>query len=178
MNSKATKKEEMQYYLCVKNAYLYKKYLDRCSAFYYTRECKCLHSRVYFNAQQYNYLGGFMSQVIHISFSDVEYSEIENIANGIGISVMQYAKGRILSEGEFQKRYNELLNAVGDMRSGTHFNIKAVFGLQWAAIPRGTRLALGKEFYKQVASMGVPHVSATCKDSSHTQWYQKVEAEK
>ena len=88
---------------------------------------------------------------------------------------MQYAKGKILSEIEFQQHYSELINAVGTMRDDTKFNIKAVFGLQWASISKGTRLALGREFYKQVCNNNIPFVIATCKDSAHTQWYQKLE---
>lgn len=116
-----------------------------------------------------------MSKVIQISFSDSEYSEIENAANKAGISVMLYAKGKILSDGEFQKHYNELLNAVGAMRNETKFNIKAVFGLQWASIPKGTRLALGREFFKQVTAGTIPFITPTVKDAANTQWYIKEE---
>lgn len=114
-----------------------------------------------------------MSKVLQISFSDSEYSEIEDAANKAGISVMLYAKGKVLSDGEFQKRFNELINAVGTMRNGTKFNIKAVFGLQWASISKGTRLGLGREFNKQVKAGTIPFVSETSKDAAHTQWYIK-----
>jgi len=116
-----------------------------------------------------------MSKVLQISFSDDEYSKIEEEANDVGISIMQYAKGKILAGGEFQKRYNELLNAVIAMRDETKFNIKAVFGLQWASMPKGVRLALGREFYKQVTAGSVSFVEPTSKDAANTQWYIKKE---
>ena len=116
-----------------------------------------------------------MSKVIQISLSDSEYSELEEAANKARISIMQYAKGKMLADGEFQKRYEELLDAVGTMRDETKFNIKAVFGLQWASITKGTRLALGREFYKQVSADAIPFISATVKDAAHTQWYIKKE---
>ena len=116
-----------------------------------------------------------MSKVIQISLSDSEYSKIEDAAIKAGISIMQYAKGKVLAGGEFQKRYKELVDTVGTMRDETKFNIKAVFGLQWASISKGTRLALGREFYKQVSANAIPFVSATVKDAAHTQWYIKKE---
>jgi len=116
-----------------------------------------------------------MSKVIQISLSDNEYSEIEEAANNAGISIMQYAKGKILAGGEFQKRYNELLSAVSTMDDETKFNIKAVFGVQWVSIPKGVRLGLGREFYKQVTAGTVSFVKPTAKDATNTQWYIKKE---
>ncbi|MCL1799471.1 MAG: single-stranded DNA-binding protein [Eggerthellaceae bacterium] len=116
-----------------------------------------------------------MSRVVQISFSDTEYSEIEAAANDAGISIAQYAKDRILADGEFLNRYKELLDAVSTMRDETKFNIKAVFGLQWASIPKGLRLGLGREFYKQVAAGTVANVKPTVKDAANTQWYIKKE---
>jgi len=116
-----------------------------------------------------------MSKVIQISLSDAEYVEIQEAANKARMSVMLYSKGKLLSDGELLKRYNELLNAVGAMRNGTRFNIKAVFGTQWASIPKGTRIALGREFFKQASSVAnqIPFVTPTVKDAANTQWYIK-----
>ena len=115
-----------------------------------------------------------MSKILQISFTDSEYSGIVELANRSRLSIRQFVKGKVLCGGEFQTRYAELLDAVAAMRDGTKFNLKAIFGLNWITISKGTRLAMGKEFYKMVRGGGIPGVVSTHKDGARTQWYQKT----
>jgi hypothetical protein len=118
-----------------------------------------------------------MTKVLQICITDSEFFEIQRLANIEKISILNFVKGKIFSESEFKIRYGELLDAVAAMRDGTKFNLKAIFGLQWAAISKGTRLSMGREFYKRVRAGGIPGVTPTFKDNAQTQWYQKQEAQ-
>lgn len=113
------------------------------------------------------------SKVVQISFSEKEYEYLSNKATVEGLTIPLFIKSIVLSGTEFSKRFNELKKRVQDVPSNNKFSIKSTFGSEWFNVSNGTRLALGRAFYKQVANGTIPGVTLLDKDSANTQWYQK-----
>ena len=113
------------------------------------------------------------SKVVQISLSENEYDYVSEKAANEGLTIPLFIKSVVLSYTEFSKRFNELKRRVQDVPANNKFSIKSVFGSEWFNISTGTRLALGRAFYKQVGNGSVSNVTILDKDSANTQWYQK-----
>ena len=113
------------------------------------------------------------SKVVQISLSENEYNYVNEKAANEGLTVPLFIKSVILSDTEFGKRFDELKRRVRDVPVNNKFSIKSVFGSEWFNISTGTRLALGRAFYKQVGSSFISNVTILDKDSANTQWYRK-----
>jgi hypothetical protein len=117
-----------------------------------------------------------MSKVVQMTFTDEQYAELKKRA---GDQIIQhYLLGREFPKNDFEKWFPELLLRVGEIRNGTKFNIKAVFGTEWINIPKGIKLSLGRVFYQQVNASKVLNVHASERDKAKTQWYIKKEETK
>lgn len=117
-----------------------------------------------------------MSKVIQIRFSESELEFLTNKAEEKGLTVPIYIKGVVLSETEFNTKFDELKRRVKNIPAGTSFSIKAVFGIEWAGISKGVRLALGKAFFSYIDAGNEDRIEIIPeKDSANTQWYKVKE---
>lgn len=114
-----------------------------------------------------------MTRVLQVTLTEEEYADLEQKAIAEGCTINQYVKNVIFPNNDFKKWFPELLRRINAMPRGTKFNIRAVMGTDWAVIPKGIRLALGRVFYQNVAANKVEDVRATEPDSAKTQWYIK-----
>lgn len=112
------------------------------------------------------------NKVVQISFSENEYAHLEAKAEEEGATVSLYIKNKVLENTEFKKWFNELLDRVLRIKSGTRFNIKMVLATDWVNIERGIRLAIGRAFYNYVVSGKIISVKPIEKDSANIQWYE------
>lgn len=112
-------------------------------------------------------------KVVQISLSENEYEYVSEKAANEGLTIPLFIKNVVFSDTEFSKRFNELKRRVQDIPAKNKFSIKSVFGSEWFNISTGTRLTLGRAFYKQVGDGFISNVTVLDKDSANTQWYQK-----
>ena len=109
---------------------------------------------------------------VQILFTEKEYAQLQEEADKRGVTVPLYIKGEVLKDDVFGKCYQKLLHKVNVLPSGTKFNIKALFGVEWT-MDRGIKLNLGKTFYGKVDNGIVGNVLCIGKDSSNVMWYEK-----
>lgn len=110
---------------------------------------------------------------VQILFTDDEYTSLEEEAVKHGLTVPLYIKGQVLKDNEFSQSYRQLIKKVSGLPSGTQFNIRSLFGVDWT-MSRGTKLTLGKTYYNRVQDGTITNVEPMGKDSSNVMWYQKL----
>lgn len=109
---------------------------------------------------------------VQILFTKTEFEQLKVEADKLGLTVPLYIKGEVLKDDIFGKHYQELIEKVNALPSGTKFNIKALFGVEWT-MEKGIKLNLGKTFFGRVDSGIVDNVRCIGKDSSNVMWYEK-----
>ena len=109
---------------------------------------------------------------VQILFTKEEYTQLQNEADKYGLTVPLYIRGEVLKNDVFGKYYQDLIEKVNELPSGTKFNIKALFGVEWT-MGKGIKLNLGKTFYGRVHNGIVNSVICIGKDSSNVMWYEK-----
>lgn len=110
-------------------------------------------------------------KVVQITFTEAEINQITPKADELGLDLPMYIKQTVLGDSEFQKRLKELIEKTSNIPSGTRYNIKMVFGIEWLNIDKSVRLALGRSFNSQVKSGKISNAIEDKKDSANTQWY-------
>ncbi|MBP1920312.1 DUF1413 domain-containing protein [Youngiibacter multivorans] len=111
------------------------------------------------------------SKVIQVTFTEYEFQHLTKKADEEGLTLSLYIKSKVLDDTEFKNRFADLLKRVNGIPDGTKFNVKAVFGIEWAGIDKGVRLALGKAFYNYVVSGKLPKIEEIQGKIGSTQWY-------
>jgi len=97
-------------------------------------------------------------KTISIGFTNKEYSKISELAKTEGISISQYIKSKVIPN-EFNEKYKELIQKVSNLKSNTVFTIKELWKKDdWEMISRGTKLSLGKHFYKNVYTKNIDNI--------------------
>lgn len=109
---------------------------------------------------------------VQILFTKTEFEQLKVEADKLGLTVPLYIKGEVLKDNIFGKHYQELIEKVNALPSGTKFNIKALFGVEWT-MGKGIKLNLGKTFFGRVDSGIIDNVRCIGKDSSNVMWYEK-----
>lgn len=109
---------------------------------------------------------------VQILFTKEDFEQLQKEADKVGLTVPLYIKGKVLKKEDFFNYYHELLRKVNALHSGTKFNIKALFGVEWT-MRKGIKLNLGKTFFGQVNRGIVKNVRCLGKDSSNVMWYEK-----
>lgn len=109
---------------------------------------------------------------VQISFTREEYDQLQKEANQYGLTVPLFIKGEVLKDDVLGKYYQNLIERVNALPSGTKFNIKALFGVEWT-MEKGVKLNLGKIFFSRVDNGVVDNVISMGKDSSNIMWYEK-----
>jgi hypothetical protein len=112
---------------------------------------------------------------IQILFSEEEMKELEVKAAKDDLSVVSYIRSRVLDSDDYGSSYKKLKEKVEALPSGTRFNIKSLFGVEWT-MSRGVKLNLGKTYYNRVSDPrgGITNVRVVGKDSSNVMWYEKI----
>lgn len=110
---------------------------------------------------------------IQILVTEEEYRTLEEKASAYGLTVPLYIKGEVLQDNDFGTCYRKLIEKVDALPSGTRFNIKSLFGVEWT-MSRGVKLNLGKTFFSRVESGVITTAKIHGKDSSNVMWYEKV----
>ncbi len=111
-----------------------------------------------------------MKNNIQILFTDSEIKELEAKAGDLNLS--SYIRSVVLDSDEHGEAYTKLKEKVDNLPSGTKFNIKSLFGVEWT-MSKGVKLNLGKTFFRNVGKGEIDNVVAVEKDSSNVQWYIK-----
>jgi len=97
-------------------------------------------------------------KTITIGFTDLEYDQIQKKAQSLGFSITQYIKSRVIP-GEFNEKYEELLQKVKHYHSKKDFSVKSLWEQnEWENISRGVKLSLGKHFYRNVIAEKIDNV--------------------
>ena len=109
---------------------------------------------------------------VQILFTKNEYEQLKIEADKLGLTVPLYVRGEVLKNDSFGKYYKELIEKVDALSSGTKFNIKALFGVEWT-MNKGIKLNLGKTFFAAVDGGAINNVNSIGKDSSNVMWYEK-----
>lgn len=86
---------------------------------------------------------------VQILFTKAEFKQLQAEADKLGLTVPLYIKGEVLKDDDvFGKYYQKLIEKVNALPSGTKFNIKALFGVEWT-MGKGIKLNLGKPFMEE-----------------------------
>jgi hypothetical protein len=97
-------------------------------------------------------------RTISISFSNEQFSKIQESAQKEGVSISQYIKSQVFPN-ETSLKYKELLKKVENLKSGEEFTIKNLWEPhEWLDIPKGIKLSIGKYFYKNVEAKKINKV--------------------
>lgn len=110
---------------------------------------------------------------IQLLFNEKEYETLKKQADSQGVTVPLYIKSVVLQDNDFSISYRKLIDKADNLPSGTRFNIKALFGVDWT-MSRGVKLNLGKTYYSRVSQGIITNVKAIGRDSSNIMWYEKL----
>ena len=109
---------------------------------------------------------------VQLLFTEEEYEELQKEADKVGLTVPLFIRGKVIREDDFGVAYRKLIKKVEDLPSGTHFNIKLLFGVEWT-MSKGVKLNLGKTYFNRVSQGVITNVVPEGKDSSNVMWYVK-----
>ncbi|MGN1002423.1 MAG: single-stranded DNA-binding protein [Oscillospiraceae bacterium] len=110
---------------------------------------------------------------VQILFTAEEYAKLKAEADKLGLTVSLYIRGEMLREDGFTEAYQKLIKKVEALPTGTRFNIRSLFGVEWT-MSRGVKLNLGKTYYSRVRDGVFSNVRIQGKDSSNVMWYEKL----
>lgn len=103
---------------------------------------------------------------VQLLLTQEEYASIKKNADKQGLTVPCYIKSQVLEKEWFFEFYKQLLDNVDKLPSGTKFNIKSLFGVEWT-MPKGIKLTLGRTYFNRVNKGIIDNVTATGRDSSN-----------
>ena len=109
---------------------------------------------------------------VQILLTEDEFKILQTEADKYGLTVPLYIKSEVLKNDDFGTAYRQLIEKVDKLPSGTRFNIRALFGVEWT-MSKGVKLNLGKTYYNRVKNGVITNALALDKDSSNIQWYEK-----
>jgi hypothetical protein len=129
---------------------------------------------IIFQKQNNIYMGGIVLEKVNVQLllTQEEYESLKKNADKQGLTVPCYIKSVVLEDDYFYGFYKKLLDKVEQLPSGTKFNIKALFGVEWT-MPKGIKLTLGRTYFNRVNKGIIDNVIATGKDSSNVMWYER-----
>lgn len=129
---------------------------------------------IIFQKQNNIYMGGIVLEKVNVQLllTQEEYESLKKNADKQGLTVPCYIKSVVLEDDYFYGFYKKLLDKVEQLPSGTKFNIKALFGVEWT-MPKGIKLTLGRTYFNRVDKGIIDNVIATGKDSSNVMWYER-----
>lgn len=115
-----------------------------------------------------------MAKVVQVSMSDDDYRYLEKRAKEEGITIPMFIKQMVLPRREYDEAFEKLLKLVDELEEGVEFSIRELFSTEWKNISKGTRLSLGRCYFKSIEKGQVSNVfSLNKKDATHSQMYKK-----
>ncbi len=114
-----------------------------------------------------------MSKSIQILFSNEEIEELKAKAALEELSIVSYIRSIVLTKDDYGSCYKKLKEKVNTLPSGTRFNIKSLFGIEWLSISTGVKLNLGKTYFNRVNEGIITDVKPIGRDGGHM-WYEKL----
>lgn len=106
----------------------------------------------------------------NIKLDDREQDKIVENAKSLNISIEEYIYTNLLGKNFLVDRALELIE---ELPSGTRFNMKIIFGVEWYKWSNGPRMALGKKIKKESMLENSNFKADDTPDSSNTLWYTK-----
>ncbi len=94
---------------------------------------------------------------VQVWFSEKEYDELKERAKKIGLPVTLYIRSELFTGDEFNVAYQKLLRKVESLSSGTIFDIKMLFGVEWT-MSKSVKLNLGRTYYRQIKAGQITNV--------------------
>jgi hypothetical protein len=113
-------------------------------------------------------------KIISFGVSLDEFNEIQEKAKLKNMSISMYCKSIIFSESEFTKYYNYLIERIKIFPPNVIFTIRDIIKDEiWNRIPKGTKLAIGRQFYSQVNSKIIDYINIEGYGAAKTMRYSK-----
>ena len=85
-----------------------------------------------------------------------------------------YCKSLIVPEVEFNKYYKHLIRKVEAFPYSITFTIRDLIEVEiWDAIPKGIKLAIGRQFYSQVKNRAIENIDIIGYGAARTMRYSK-----
>jgi hypothetical protein len=103
-----------------------------------------------------------------------EFHEIKKNAKIKNMSISMYCKSKIIPESEFTKYYDLLIKKIEIFPLNVIFTIRDIFKDEiWNNIPKGIKLAMGRQFYLQVNAKIIDNIKIEGYGAARTMRYSK-----
>jgi len=113
-------------------------------------------------------------KIISFGVSIQEFNKIQDKAKLRNMSIAMYCKSIILSESEFTKYYDYLIDKIKIFPPNVTFTIRDIIKDEmWNTIPKGIKLAIGRQFYSQVNSKIIDNINIEGYGAAKTMRYSK-----
>lgn len=113
-------------------------------------------------------------KIISILVSDEEYYDLSGLARENRMNLSQFCRSRLPLNNEFNEYYKKLLKKVEKLQNSKNlkFFIRDLWNVEeWNTVPKGIKLALGKQFYSDVVSRKIKNVDKDGFGSGRTMRY-------
>ena len=121
-----------------------------------------------------NHVRRVLMKNIQIVLNDEEYARLEDAAKRAGLPPLVHIRRLLLGEKDaFAEAYAETLRRVEALPRGAKFTLKTIFGADWT-MSRGTKLTLGKTFYKQIDDGEITMAKPIGKDRTNIMQYVRI----
>jgi len=113
-------------------------------------------------------------KIISFGVSNDEFDKIQDEAKQKNMSISMYCKSVIFKETNFTKYYNYLIERIKLFPPNVIFTIRDIIKDEiWNSIPKGTKLAIGRQFYSQVNSKIIDNINIEGYGAAKTMRYSK-----
>ena len=113
-------------------------------------------------------------KIISFGVTIKEYNKIQKKAELKNMSISMYCKSLIIPKIEFNKYYKFLVRKVETFPSNINFTIRDLMGIEiWDDIPKGIKLAIGRQFYSQVDKGILKNINIVGYGAAKTMQYSK-----
>jgi hypothetical protein len=113
-------------------------------------------------------------KIISFGVSIQEFNKIQDRAKQENMSIAMYCKSIILPESEFTKYYDYLIDKIKTFPPNITFTIRDIMKDEmWNTIPKGVKLAIGRQFYSQVHSRIIDYIDIVGYGAAKTMRYSK-----
>ncbi|MCL2843855.1 MAG: single-stranded DNA-binding protein [Chitinivibrionia bacterium] len=116
------------------------------------------------------------SKIISFSVSSKEFEKIQKEAKKDNMSVSMYCKSEITKSKailQFSKFYDDLIKKLRKYPTGVVFALSALMKDEWRDIPKGIKLSMGRQFFREVKGGIVKNVKIEGYLAARTMHYSK-----
>jgi hypothetical protein len=114
-------------------------------------------------------------RIISIGVTENEFQEIQSYAQEQNMSVSMYCKSILIPTTKFCQYYKRLLKKIKELPSSSlKFTIRDLWKTEdWDTIPKGIKLAMGRQFYSEVDKRLIKNINIEGYGSAKTMQYSK-----